>query len=485
MAKTLVDDVDEDALDPVARGRMLSVRARHSIFTADPALKRAGADLLAAAACFRDHDPELEQSTLIQAFFNVLPAERLAEGTTLVELGERLRDGARRSSGATSVILEALSAHILLPYADAVPVMRHAVEVFDELSPDQLLELGLTSVVLTSALWDAEGRTRLLERTASVARDAGSMHLLDATVWTMSNAALKGGTPRQSRHYMEQVRELRRAIGYDAEHVINVALLAWSDVPIDQVEAIAEGAAALGFGGVESAGIAGLAVRDLAEGRYSSAFDRLGPLIAEPFLQVTPFEYPDYVEAGVRSGRRDEVVPYVELLEAQAAANGSRWTLGVAHRARALISEAGAEEHHRASLDALEPAAVEVELGRSHLLFGEFLRRARRRGEAAEHLRRAIELFDQAEAVFLARRARRELEAAGESAASAPTSAGPSLTVQEMTVARLAAAGSTNAEIGATMFISPNTVDYHLRKVFQKLGISSRRQLAEHLPDQS
>jgi len=484
MAKSLLDDVDESSLDPVSYGRMLSVRARHAVFTADPAMKRAGADLLAAAASFRDVDPTLEQAALLDAFYLTLPAERLAEGVTLVELGERLRDGAARHDGAGAMILEGLAAHILLPYDEAVPVMRRAVDAVAELPDEQLLELGVSSVALTSALWDDARRAELLERTADAARDVGSMRMLDLTLWTMATAELKGGTPRRAHLYMDQVRELRRASGYDAENVINVALLAWSDVPRDQVEALAVGAGSVGFGGVESSGVAGLAIRDLAEGMYSTAFERLRPLVEDPFLQVTPLEYPDYVEAGARCGRVLEVLPYVERLERLAAANGSAWNRGVAQRSRGLVSGDDAEPHFLAAIDSLGATGSEVDLGRTHLVYGEWLRRARRRADASEHLRHALRLFAHAEATFLARRARNELEAAGEATGTEAATSGPTLTVQEMTVARLAAAGHTNAEISATMFISRNTVDYHLRKVFQKLGISSRRQLSEHLPHQ-
>ncbi|HVK43537.1 MAG TPA: helix-turn-helix transcriptional regulator, partial [Micropruina sp.] len=488
LAKALLDDVDEKSLDPVSHGRLVSVRAHHSIFTADPALKRAGAELLAAAAHFRGHDPDQEQVTLLQAFYFTLPAERLAEGMTLTELGQRLLDGADRHTGVGATILQALSAHILLPYAEAVPVMRRAVDAIAQLPPDLLLKFGLNSVVLTTALWDRAQRTSLLERAAAAARDAGSMQMLDAMLWTMSNAELKGGTPRQARHYMDQVRELRRAIGYDAEHVINVGLLAWTGVPRPEVESVAQSAGAVGFGGVLASGQAGLAVRDLAEGLYREAFNRLSPLVADPFLQVTPLEYADYVEAGTRCGRLDDVARYVTVLEDMAAANGSAWTRGVAQRARALISGQGAEPHFRAAIDDLTAAGIEVELGRTHLLFGEWLRRARRRRDAAEHLRRAAGIFDNAEAVAFSRRARSELEATGEQVgvdAAVNGRVGPALTVQELTVARLAAAGNTNAQIGATMFLSPNTVDYHLRKVFSKLGVTSRRQLVEHLPHPS
>jgi DNA-binding CsgD family transcriptional regulator len=480
-AKSLLDEVDESELDPISLGRAMSIRAHHALFTADPALRRAGADFLIAATYFHGRAPELEQSALLQGFFFTLPAERRAEGTSLTEIGHRLRAAARSHSGIGAVIMEALSAHILLPYADAVPIMKGAVDAIEALPSGELAEFGLNSVVLTSALWDHERRTSLLDRVAAAAGDAGSMQTLDSTLWTHSNAELKGGTPRRARLQMDRVRELRQAIGYDSEHVVNVALLGWSDVPVEQVEAIADAAGALGFGGVEASGYAALAVRDLAEGRYAAAMDRLRPLVEAPFLQVTPFEYPDYVEAGVRCGCLEEVAPYVERLERMAAANGSSWNRGVAERSRAVISGDAAEPHFRAALESLSSPVIEVELGRTHLLYGEWLRRARRRGEASEHLRHALRLFEHAEAVFFATRARNELEAAGEATDADVATSGPALTVQESTVARLAASGHTNAEIAATMFLSPNTVDYHLRKVFQKLGISSRRQLADRL----
>ena len=240
LAKTYLDDVDEDALDAVSRGRLVWIRASISLFTADPALMEAGATMLSAAECFHGHDAALEQEALIKAFEYTLPAERFAQGLTLSELGARLRKGAELREGTASTILRGLSAHILLPYDQAVPVMRTAVETILDLDAPGLLQYGATSVALTTALWDAPARRECLARTAAAARDAGALQLLDTTLWIMSLAELSGGTPRHAHEYIEQVRELRRAIGYDAEHVINVALLAWADAPRAQVEMIAE-----------------------------------------------------------------------------------------------------------------------------------------------------------------------------------------------------------------------------------------------------
>ncbi|NAZ78223.1 hypothetical protein GTQ99_22845 [Kineococcus sp. T13] len=142
------------------------------------------------------------------------------------------------------------------------------------------------------------------------------------------------------------------------------------------------------------------------------------------------------------------------------------------------------EAHHRQAIATLGASGLTVELARARLLYGEWLRRCRRRNDAKEQLRESVRLFEDAQAPAFIQRARRELAALGEHSPGAATGrAAMRLTAQEATVARLAAAGGTNAEIGATLFLSVNTVDYHLRKVFHKLAITSRRQLAERLED--
>ena len=483
VAKDLLDEVDEEMLDPVSRGRLVSLGADYAMFTAAPGLVRAGADKLEAAALFHDEDAELEQAALIKAWDWSLPAERLATGTTWRELGKRLRAGAEVREGHAATILRAISALILLPYAEAVPVIREALDAYDAMDDDALLTYGQGSVALATALWDHEARGRLLRRWADVARDSGSLQHLDGALWVLSLTEAMGGTPRRAQRYMEQVRELRRAIGYDAEHVVNVAVLAWSSATRSEVPGLTELIHAMGFGGVHSSAMATLAVVDLAEGRPEAAYEKLKPLVDDPFFHLTALPYPDFVEAALRSGHEDEARDVLARLEANAAANGSPWARGAAARVRALLSPDDlAEAQFVEAVSLLERTGVLVELGRAHLGYGEWLRRQRRRGEAAVELRAAEDLFLLAGAEPFVDRAQRELRAVGGSAATAPPGAPEILTPQEQTVAELAAAGHTNAEIGATMFLSPNTVDYHLRKVFQKLGISSRRQLAERLP---
>lgn len=484
LAKSLLDDVDEDVVDDPSRGRMIAARASLALFSADPAVMEAGANMLAAAECFHGEDIAREQRALVKAFDYTLPAERLARGATLDELGSRLRKGAELGDGVAAIVLRGLAALVTLPYEEAVPMMRAAVDTIEGLDPHDLLDYGPTSVALTTALWDSERRLLCLQRTADAARDAGALQLLDTTLWIMSSAEIAGGTPRRAAQHIDRVRELRRAIGYDAEHVVNVALLAWGDVPVAQVEALAEGAGALGFGGVAGAGAAALAVRDLAEGRYDAAYGRLKPAVDDPFLHVTPMSLPDFVEAASRSDHAPEAVSHVASLRRTAEANGSAWNRGVALRAEAMLAVGpDAEPLYRAALDALgSTTCTEVELARTHLVYGEWLRRSRRRRDARTQLHEARVLFDVHGAPWFARRASAELEALGEHASVPARPPGlDQLTAQQTSVARLAAAGHTNAEIGSAMFLSPNTVDYHLRRVFQKLGISSRRQLRDRL----
>lgn len=495
LAKQLIDDIDEDLLDPVSRGRLVVVRAEHSLFVAAPALTRGAAAMVEAADLFHGEDVDLEQRTLLKAWEYALPSERLTVGLTWEHLGVRLAAGAEIADGAAAAILRGISALILEPYDEAAPRVRQALDAYDAMDDDNLLAYGHGAVALATFLWDLDTRHRLLERWADVVRDAGALIKLDTALWVLSMTEAFGGTPRRAVQYMEQVRELRRAIGYDAEHVVNLAVLAWSTTSREQVTEIAEVTRSVGFGGVHSSAMAALATVDIAEGRYGEAYDRLEPFVEEPFLHVTATLWPDFAEAAAHSGRdrvaRDAVTDLAHVAEV----SGSDWARGLVLRSRAMLastSRSGAattgttetvEDDFRAAIEVLEGTRATVDLGRSHLLLGEWLRRAKRRRDARPHLLAAAELFERAGVEPFAKRARRELDATGK----VPHIPGPrradQLTQQELTVAELAAAGRTNAEIARTTFLSANTVDYHLRKVFQKFGISSRRQLADRMAD--
>ena len=483
LALDLLDRVDATDLDPVGQGRALTLRATLALFVADAqGIVTGAATMLRAAELFHGAAPELEQRALVRAFELALAAEWAMEDVTLPELGHRLAEGSGVADGPWSTVLSALSAHILLPYEEAVPPMRAALAMLLDADDAALLDFGNFCVALTMALWDEGSCVELLERTDRAARDAGALRALDTTFWLLSLVELVRGDPEASGRYVEQVRDLRRAIGYDAEQVVNASYVAWAGAPVEQVEAIAQAILATGFGGAWTIAMTGLSIREIAEGHYRDAFERLRPMVAREFLQVTYQQLPDYVEAGVRSGKPDAVRAAVDRLAAFAAVSGTPWIRGVSDRSAALLaSDDEAEQRYLAAIGHLAQATAPGELGRAHLVYGEWLRRMKRRREAREQLRFALAIFERVQAPAFADRARRELEATGEHIARhAPGEAdAAALTPQEATIARLAAAGRTNAEIGAALFISVNTVDYHLRKVFRKLGITSRRQLAE------
>jgi DNA-binding CsgD family transcriptional regulator len=202
-----------------------------------------------------------------------------------------------------------------------------------------------------------------------------------------------------------------------------------------------------------------------------------------PAAQFTDWALVELVEAAVRSGVPERAAGAVQQLSGIARACGTDWVLGAEARSRALVSDgAAAENLYHEAIDRFGRTRLRVDLARVHLLYGEWLRRERRRRDARDQLGRAYEIFDSVGAAAFAERARIELRATGGHARQQSTETPDTLTAQEALIARLASEGASNPEIAAQLFISPATVAYHLRKVFTKLGISSRNQLAPALP---
>jgi DNA-binding CsgD family transcriptional regulator len=190
----------------------------------------------------------------------------------------------------------------------------------------------------------------------------------------------------------------------------------------------------------------------------------------------------ELVEAATRTGRTAEAADALARLEPITRAGGTDWALGFEARARAVVSDGDeAERHYRDAIERLGRTRMRGEYARAHLLYGEWLRGAGRRADAREQLRTAHDLLASAGAEAFAERARRELAATGETVRRRTVASEDVLTPQETQIARLAAGGHTNPEIGAQLFISPRTVEYHLRKVFGKLEISSRKELSDVL----
>jgi DNA-binding CsgD family transcriptional regulator len=219
-----------------------------------------------------------------------------------------------------------------------------------------------------------------------------------------------------------------------------------------------------------------------SHGRYDEALaDARGACEREDVLQFGR-GLVELIEAGVRAGRLDEATVALDRLSVRTQAAGSEWALGTEARCRGLVS--GDESAYHEAIERLARSRAALELARSQLVYGEWLRRENRRTDAREQLRAAHESLSRIGAAAFAERARRELSATGESVRRINPDTRDALTPQEIQVARLARDGHTNPEIGAQLFISPRTVEYHLRKAFRKLDVSNRRELSEALTSQ-
>jgi DNA-binding CsgD family transcriptional regulator len=217
-------------------------------------------------------------------------------------------------------------------------------------------------------------------------------------------------------------------------------------------------------------------------GRHDIARDAAWEAFQPDPIGYGSFLVPELAEAASRTGDSALLEFAVEWLSERTGVLNSGWATGIEARVRALASEGEvAESLYRQSIANLAGTRVRVELARTHLLYGEWLRRERRRLDAREHLRIAFESFTSMGAEAFARRAKRELSATGERARKRTVETLGDLTPQEQQISHLAAQGHTNREIAAQLFISPSTVEYHLRKAFRKLGVKSRTQLANRL----
>jgi DNA-binding CsgD family transcriptional regulator len=242
---------------------------------------------------------------------------------------------------------------------------------------------------------------------------------------------------------------------------------------------MASGASARGEGAALTYAEYAQAVLDNGLGRYGAAAEAAHSASAQCELVISPWALYELVEAAVRSDRPQQAATAAGQLSDIAAASGSDWARGAAARSRALVSTGhAAEAAYREAVERLGRTRVATYLARARLSYGEWLRRENRRIDARAQLRPAFDAFVSMGAQAFAERARRELQATGEKVRKRSDETNGDLTPQEEAIARLARDGHTNPEIGAQLFIGARTVEWHLRKVFAKLEISSRRELA-------
>jgi DNA-binding CsgD family transcriptional regulator len=339
-------------------------------------------------------------------------------------------------------------------------------------------------------LWDWETWRLFSARQVSLARDAGALVVLSAALNSFSLVLARTGDFAAAAALIAEREEIVEPAGsqFNLHPFGALQLAAWQG---DEAKATALIESSLPTAVSRGAGMAvasthwATAVLYNGLGRYGEALAAAQQASENGQELWYPLVLPELIEAAVRSRQAARAAEALDLLAETTRASGTDWGLGTEARSRALLSRnQAAEDLYREAIDRLGRTGLRVELARAHLLYGEWLRRQRRRGDARDQLRAACEIFVSAGAEAFAERARIELRATGERAPKRTAETRDVLTTREAHVARLAGQGASNAEIAAQLFISSATVAYHLRKVFAKLGISSRSQLASALPAQ-
>jgi DNA-binding CsgD family transcriptional regulator len=447
--------------------------------------------LSSAAKRLEDIDLNLARATYLDAFSASLFAGRLAVGGGAWEIA-RLAGAAPPAPGVPrphDLLLDGLAANYNHGYAAGVPLLRDALSTFGGVTEDE--ELRWLACVAAIYTWDDQQWDALSERHVARAREIGALNELPLALSSRAYFLLFAGDIPAAASLVEELHAVTEVTGSSLAPygALGLAAFRGSSAEVGVLsESTLRDASARGEGnGMTSVWWAN-GVLNNGCGHYDEAreaADLAGGYAGD--IGGSVWNPVELVEAAVRSGREDVAASAQRRVREMASASGTDWIRGLEARTRALLSEHDtAEGLYREALERLGRTRMRADLARAHLLYGEWLRRERRRGEAREQLRRAHGFFEDMGMAGFAERARRELLVTGETARRRVDSAPRSpLTPQEGQVARLARDGLTNPEIGARLFISTRTVQYHLRKVFAKLDITSRGQLEVALPEQT
>jgi len=443
--------------------------------------------LLDAARMLEPHDPRLARDTLLDAYgaarysgqFGVPVAEVLAA----VRAARRVEHS---QETATGLLLDGFAAWGERRYEAGVELLRRAIAPLtgDQPLPDDVVEHFTAMSLAASRLYDWPARQALERRWAEELRRRGALSAMLVALVYQANNQLFEGRFADAEVTLAEGRALSEAMGFRAHlglfAAAELTVLAWRGREADARALAAQllrDFAAQGHGlGVIQAHVA-LTWLEIGLGNYHEAWR--GALEAYEYRTIAAV---DVVEAGIRCRDVQAATAALESFSPMALATGNHITLGLVTLGRALLADDNhAESEYLLAIEHFQQCPLAPYLARSYLLYGEWLRRQRRRRDAREQLRTAWQMFDTLGMEAFAERARAELRATGEHARKRSIQAQDALTSQEAQIAWMAADGASNTEIAARLFISASTVEYHLRKVFRKLGITSRVRLAHAL----
>ena len=442
--------------------------------------------LLKAAKRLEPLDARLARETYLQALSGAVYAGRFVTGGGLRKAAEAARAApvVPQPPSAPNLLLDGLALLITEGYAAAAPTLKRALSAFsgEDISTEEGLRWLWLACPAAQILWDDQSWDLLSTRHVQLARDAGALGVLPIALAQRTGLHLYQGDFAEAAALIDEATAITEATGSQLPPYAALGLAAFRGQErqaSELIETSTKDTVRRGEGRGLNFVQWGIAVLDNGLGRYQDALAAAQQTGEDPLEQVfSTWAAAELIEAASRSGVPGHAAGALQRLSDSARASGSDWALGVEACARALLSEGEtAERLYREGIDRLARTRVRVPLARARLLYGEWLRRENRRIDAREQLRTAYEMFASMGADGFAERAARELRATGERVHKRTADAPAQLTARETQIARLAGDGLSNPDIAAQLFISPRTVEYHLHKVFTKLGISSRNQL--------
>jgi DNA-binding CsgD family transcriptional regulator len=478
----LLATAEAGPLDAFQRARVDLLRG-HVAFAAG-LLGEAPALLLQAARRLEPFDLELARRTYLTAWGAAFVATGYLEGgSAFVEIRRAVQALPRRPGAPHPVdlLLDGLAQLSTDGHAAATPTLQRAANALADISVEDVLRWGWMATAASNAVWDNDGAHAISARQVQLVRDAGALAELPLHLSALGMASAWIGDFADAGALMAEADSVAAATGSPAGPWVALRLRALQGREAEASAAIASAMKQAAAGGQVFATYAHWAAAVLYNGlaRYQEAASAARQATSNTFeYWVSVWALPELVEAAARVGDTRLAREALERLAETTQPAGTDFALGIEARSRALLSDgATAEERYREAVDRLGRTKLRPELARAQLLHGEWLRREGRRVDAREQLRTAHDLFAAIGMEAFAERARRELVATGEKVRQRSPETREELSAQETQIARLARDGLSNPEIGAQLFISARTVEWHLRKVFAKLHISSRRQL--------
>ena len=454
--------------------------------------------MLRAAQRLQSLDAELARQTYLEALLATIYAGRLADGRDAGQVARAARSATLPPSGSplsgsqalphAQLLIHGLAVRLADGYVAAAPALKEALRRYRA----QPLELGWLSVsynIVAMDLWDDEAWFELAEGQLRLARANGTLSWLPFTLDYLAEIYVQAGELSKAAALLMEREQVESGTREATLPYLPLLLAAWrGDAPgaADLAEEMTRGASDRGEGAALTYTDYAQAVLHNGLGNYRAAAEAAHRASAAGEIVISPWALYELVEAAARSDQQERARAAAGQLAQLAAASASNWARGAAARSLALVSGGrAAEEGYREAIELLGRTRVATHLARARLVYGEWLRREKRRAEARDQLRSAFDSLTSMGAEAFAERARRELQATGETVRKRSDDTRTDLTPQEEEIAQLAREGRTNQEIAARLFIGRRTVEWHLRKVFAKLDIGSRLELDQALRKRS